>query len=249
MPMTMPGSPRSPARNPVVVKMPVPIMLEKTSAVALTSVIWRSNGAVEVAMKFVESYVSAAAEAGARESLVQQGGGSGGNMGRNAPVNVPDIAANRIPTDPIGRFPRFPAHAGQTRRVADQLDYAANKVGVGTRDEAVDAGFNEIARPALVPHHGRHPASQRFLHRRTVSVGTGRINKQVHVGVGAGQIFAIEEAGELGAAEAAREIAAFEAVAHDEKAVVAWGGLFLQLDQQPHVLFRLQPAGEAEREG
>src|ERR1043166_407412 len=34
---TRPGEPRSPARNPVVPKMPVPIMLDTTSAVALTT--------------------------------------------------------------------------------------------------------------------------------------------------------------------------------------------------------------------
>src|SRR5438477_1482154 len=46
----MPGEPRSPARNPVLVKIPVPIMLEITSAVALTTPNWRRRAGLAGAM-------------------------------------------------------------------------------------------------------------------------------------------------------------------------------------------------------
>src|SRR5262245_48354072 len=50
MPITRPGCPRSPARNPVVVKMPTPIMFDTTSAVALVVLSWRTrlDGGIEV---------------------------------------------------------------------------------------------------------------------------------------------------------------------------------------------------------
>src|SRR5580698_4567713 len=48
MPSTREGVPNCPARNPVVVKMPVPIMLEITSASALTTPSCRSSAGLDV---------------------------------------------------------------------------------------------------------------------------------------------------------------------------------------------------------
>src|SRR6185436_18905195 len=57
MPMTRPGCPRSPARNPVVVKMPTPIMFDTTSAVALVVFSWRTrlDGGIEVGCEELSS--------------------------------------------------------------------------------------------------------------------------------------------------------------------------------------------------
>jgi hypothetical protein len=46
MPRTNSGRPKSPARNPVVVKMPVPIMFDTTRAAQLVTVRTRRRGAV-----------------------------------------------------------------------------------------------------------------------------------------------------------------------------------------------------------
>src|SRR5215471_5809305 len=44
---TSEGEPSWPARNPVLVKMPVPIMFDTTSAVALTTPSWRRSAGFE----------------------------------------------------------------------------------------------------------------------------------------------------------------------------------------------------------
>src|SRR5690242_12497202 len=55
------GEPRSPARNPVVPKIPAPIMLEITSAVALTIPSWRSRPGLAVAVVTFAYILSSAA--------------------------------------------------------------------------------------------------------------------------------------------------------------------------------------------
>lgn len=103
--------------------------------------------------------------------------------------------------------------------VGEDLGYGRGEIGIGG-DATGLAVANDRAGTAVGSDDGGDAARQRLKDDVAEGIGVGGEDEEIHVGVGGGERFAVEDAGELCAGQALAEPVELRAVADDEEAEV-----------------------------